>query len=100
MSCSHEKPDYKEFHGHVPSAVTRAIVETAGNKFQSIGFEGGRVAELGLACYKCVGQAMNDDEMHFVSARTNKLTSDWMRTMKIASFSQALNKQIGRLREL
>ena len=36
----------------VPAAVARAIVETAGDKFQSIGIEGGQVAELGLACYK------------------------------------------------
>ena len=54
-----QTPDYKEFHRHVPAAVTRAIVETAGDKFQSIGIEGGQVAELGLACYKCAGKAMN-----------------------------------------
>ena len=78
MSCSHEQPDYKEFHRHVPAAVTRAIVETAGDKFQSIGIEGGQVAELGLACYKCAGKATKDDAMHFVNARTNKLTLDWM----------------------
>ena len=80
--------------------MTRAIVETSGGKFQSIGSEGGQVAELGLVCYMCAGQATNADGMHFTNARTNKLTSDWMHNMGIASFSQALNNNIGRLREL